>query len=562
MDESNNHRRSPKGTHRVAFILFLVFLLLYSLLPTKNFNYADDSLRWAYELTRSGNLINSHHLYLNVMRFFYRLFRDLGLPVDPARLLCLYSAFWGALGLAFLYMLLQRAGFGSEALLSTLLCAFTAGYWSYSIVGDVYLPSIALLVMGIYFTVGAVDSTAGTTVRTSATLAVGSFGLMLLHHQAMFVFVIGLLPAILMMTNTSVRRRTVLAVGIPSGVALMAAGAYGAAYLLGTRPGAREGFLRFCAGYVASFDARPDQKQLGVGTLLNTGAGEVRALVSTNVIFRNMDVALAVQQRYPTRAVYPFPFLVHSLPVWVAVAVGMASAVSVLLILFLFVRGLWSGLRDRGLVTLIFIPAMVQLLFFMWWEGISDEFCLWTLPLIAICVASGAATLRRTSRWLGTLCGLLAVSTFSGSIVLFWNPKYDVDLVNDSYARSLGPGDVLVGFEDIQSAHRIKLWAEDQGFEYVNIRDSAPKWSQREELQTLSLLDSAAREGSQIYVSPRLSFPPKNALAFMRYLNPKFDVGWASLLEGLKRRPSIHWLRPAVFLDHFFYSASGYKANP
>ena len=114
-------------------ILPALIFLVFALLPTQNFNYADDSLSWAYQLTQSGNLINSQHLYFNAMRWLYHLLHDAGLTISPARLLALYSAVWGAIGLAFLYRLLVRTGSGNLALWGTLFCAFTADYWSYSI---------------------------------------------------------------------------------------------------------------------------------------------------------------------------------------------------------------------------------------------------------------------------------------------------------------------------------------------------------------------------------------------------------------------------------------------
>lgn len=144
------HER-PVGINFVPLVVtFIVAFLLYALLPTKNFNYADDSLRWAYELTQRGNIINSHHLFLNAMRFLYQSLTGMGFNVSPVRLLAFYSAFWGATGLAFLNLLLQRAGYGQVALWASMICGVFAGYWSYSIVGDVYSPSIALMVVGLF----------------------------------------------------------------------------------------------------------------------------------------------------------------------------------------------------------------------------------------------------------------------------------------------------------------------------------------------------------------------------------------------------------------------------
>ena len=82
-DDRSGRRVTPSVFSQAA--IFVVALLVFALLPTQNFNYADDSLSWAYQLTQSGNLINSQHLYFNAMRWLYQLLHDAGLTIRPAR---------------------------------------------------------------------------------------------------------------------------------------------------------------------------------------------------------------------------------------------------------------------------------------------------------------------------------------------------------------------------------------------------------------------------------------------------------------------------------------------
>ena len=544
---------APRNKRReiaTSTIILVGSFALFAIFPSRNYNYADDSLRWAYELTQHENLINSHHLFLNAIRWIFQMYLVVDPSVNPAALLSIYAALLGATGLAFLHLLMRNAGFGSMALLGTLFCAFSAGYWSYSIVGDVYAPSFALMIIAIFCMYMGLKSVANRRVYAFAVGAVIAFTLMLLHHQALFIFVPGMVPAAFFMRQVSRTARWVVGIGVPALVAVVTLGIYAGVY--GSLPRRNKGFLRFCAGYVDSFSGRPDQKQLGIGTIVNTLAGETRALISTNVLFRNSSVAEAIQHRYPSRAIYPFPYLVQGLPVWIALVLGVLAAVAVIALAFMVISGLRSGLKERDLILLIFVPVIPQILFFAWWEGISDEFLLWTIPIISIIAARGALDKVHGIRWASAVAGCLAISTFGGSIFLYLNPRNDVDFVNDQYVMSLSSGDLLIGFEDIQSRHRIMLEAQKKHFDYVDIRWMAERWSSGEDARLNAAVSSTLRRGARIYVSPRLTFPPISELAAVRFVNPAFDAEREAILAKLRTFPGVRWPKPAVFLKGYF----------
>lgn len=160
-------------------------------------------------------------------------------------------------------------------------------------------------------------------------------------------------------------------------------------------------------------------------------------------------------------------------------------------------------------------------------------------------------------RWLKTVVATLLLSTLAGSISLYWNPQNDIDFVNDQYAQSLGKGDVLIGFEDIQSDFRMNLESDEQGFEYLNyfnVRDS------RQASQFETSLASAVRSRARIHVSPRLTYPPKSAVDFRQSTDPDFDSQRAALLATLRRIPGIDWLKPKVFLEGYFELGPGIPA--
>jgi hypothetical protein len=550
-DDRSGRRVTPSVFSQAA--IFVVALLVFALLPTQNFNYADDSLSWAYQLTQSGNLINSQHLYFNAMRWLYQLLHDAGLTISPARLLALYSAVWGAIGLAILYRLLVRTGFGNLALWGTLFCAFTADYWSYSIVGDVYMPQIGLMIMGLYFVYFGLTSENARNAWRYAIGATIAFLLMLAHHQAFILFVLGLLPAAFLMQKAVVRKwRVLFGVGVPAAVSALAFLLWTVVYF--SMPVEKNGLIRFGMGYVASFQDRPDQKHLGLGTMVNLASGETRALVTPNVIFRSAEVAQAIQHRYPCRGVYPYPYLVRDIPIPVAGLIGICALLATLLALYLFARGLWAGLKERDLVLLVFIPMIPQVVFFAWWEAISDEFAIWTLPLLAIIVARGAAEMTHPLRWMRTTVACLLLSTLLGSILLYWNPRNDIDWMNDQYVKSFGKDDFLIGFEEIQSGHRIALEMESQGFQFFNVGNFRAADA---DVEAEAALDSAVKKGLRIHVSPKFTYPPKSALAFIATFNPKFTSQRAAVLAKLRAMPDVDWVKPAVFEEQYFQLDEG-----
>jgi hypothetical protein len=196
-----------------------------------------------------------------------------------------------------------------------------------------------------------------------------------------------------------------------------------------------------------------------------------------------------------------------------------------------------------------------QVVFFAWWEAISDEFAIWTLPLLAIIVARGAAEMTHPLRWMRTTVACLLLSTLLGSILLYWNPRNDIDWMNDQYVKSFGKNDFLIGFEEIQSGHRIALEAESRGFQVFNVGNF--RAAADADVQTEAALDSAVKKGLRIHVSPKFTYPPKSALAFIATFNPKFASQRAAVLAKLRAMPDVDWVKPAVFEAQYFQLDEG-----
>ena len=225
----------------------------------------------AAQIARLGHLINSQHLYLDAMRWLYLHLHDAGLTISPVTLLALYSAVWGAIGLAILYRLLVRAGLGNLALSGALFSAFSADYWSYSIVGDVYIPLISLMIIGLYFIYLGITSENARSAWLNAIGATIAFLAMLAHHQAFILLVLGFVPAAFLMRQGVVRKwRVLFGVGVPAAVSVLAFLLWTVVYY-STPVKEQHGLVRFGMGYVASFQNHPDQKHLDLRPWLVSG---------------------------------------------------------------------------------------------------------------------------------------------------------------------------------------------------------------------------------------------------------------------------------------------------
>jgi hypothetical protein len=527
----------PEASRR-EFAIFALSFLLYGLWPSRNHNYADDALRFAVELTNEHGLIVSHHLYLNAMRVLWQSLDRARIPVDPARLLSLYAAFTGALALGFLSRLLRRLGLGAQAGASVLLCAASAGFWSYAIVGDVYVPALAFLIVGTDFAIAALQAEDRRTLVRAAGAAAAAYTLAVFHHQANAVYIAGIGIGILLTSTGSLRKRIGLAVAVPLISGVLSLALYAGAFAMFPEEH-RHGFLGFLSGYGSSYAPLPDMKRLSPGTMLNAGAGAIRALVSTNPLFRDARFVHAIQTRFPYRNVYPYSYLVRHIPLFAARCLILLAAISAAITAGLAVLGMVESSRRRSVALAIFPAMLMQALFFTWWEAISDEFWIWALPFIAIAAAAGAARGRGASRALRVAAAGVALTTLLGSIVPCSSEDNDLDAVNDRYLRAATPADLVIGFDEIQSDARTRLELRKQNFHYFNFVVRARTWSRLDSLALADEVSSALARGGRILVDPYVLHPPRSNLAHIALENPAFDarrLEWITRLQALDPR--------------------------
>ncbi len=527
-----------------ALAVFAGYFLLYAVLPSRNPNYADDSLDWAEQLTRTGGLINSHHLALNFWRVVWHGLRDgLGLAIGPWQMLSLWSAICGAAGLAALWLMLRRTFPPTLALGGVLTCGFSAGYWSYSIVGDVYVPAIAFMTIGTERFLAALHSPDSARSARAALLSGLALYVSVMHHQAHAVYVAMLAPASLLLRGITWNRRLAVACSGLLLAGLLALATYLGVYAARDKaPG--ESFGGFIAGYAGHFDTRPDQKALGVKALANAAAGQARALVTYNVVFRSKQATSAIQARFPYRNVYTYPYLVRNISVPSAVAIGLASALAGVLILGFVITGVVLAIRERDSAWLLLLVALPQAIFFMWWEGISDEFWLWTIPTLAVVAVTGARVLgRHAATAMGAIAMLLLLSTSLGSVRLYLDAGNDIDSVNDAYMKDLAPGDLLIGWDGIQSSARVHLLHRSDASGYFNIQARAGHWSIADSLEMEQAITRTQALNGRIWLGPYLRDMPASNMYFILAQNPSFEQTYSALLARLDRLDSTRVVR-------------------
>jgi hypothetical protein len=297
--------------------------------------------------------------------------------------------------------------------------------------------------------------------------------------------------------------------------------------------------------------------------LLNAASGCVRSVFPYYAAFRSEAVASAVQRRFPYRSVYHYPYLVGALSSGEVIVIALGVLVAALAGGPLLVRGALRTVRDRDFSLAILLAAIPQAAFFCWWLGLSDEFWIWSMPILAVLAARGAAGLpanaaagRGSAGWLLTACASgLAVATGLGAVQPLSDGSRDVDRTNQSYLSRLGPADLQVSIDEIQSTGRVGLAAQHQHFKSFNIFFRASRWTAGDLAALDADIAATLIAGGKVFVDPYVLHPPRSRVEWIkRTASPEFDAQRAEVIRRLQRvdPARIEWLPLVARVPGYF----------
>jgi len=153
-------RHYPKSTTthapaRLCFAVFLVALLLYLLIPTKEYYWDGIGFALTIENARLNipSLFQPNHLVYNLVGYF--AWRGLALLNVSARALYVLQALNAIIAAATVFLvwriLLAMTGSLRHATALAALFAFSATWWKFATDADAYIPSIFFLVLSFWF---------------------------------------------------------------------------------------------------------------------------------------------------------------------------------------------------------------------------------------------------------------------------------------------------------------------------------------------------------------------------------------------------------------------------
>jgi hypothetical protein len=496
------------GTGRLARTIALIAAgwgVLSVATVSNNFQYADDALPFVVRI-HEGQL-HPHHLILGVLGV---LNRWLGWN-EPSRFtatLWLVRGFVLLTSIAALVLCCALAWrwFGERRAVWWSAAALVAsyGFWAYSVVPDFYVPGLASVL-------AAVAMLEGFQERERLWWLVGAvvFGwIAALCHQS-YAAVLAVMVAVL-----AWERRWKAAAVAALGSAVLLLGSYVVAYY-----SQREyaGFWRFVLGHARYMQFTPYDR-LQPLTPLYAAVGAFRAWTFPEYFVRVDAVWEWVQQRWSMKLLLDERFLLRAIPPEWAALLGGAGIVGGAGAALLFGdavrkhgRRLWRRWAFRVLVGWALGMGVLAVL----WEPSSNEFWLWSCPVVAMLFGGVQARWLRRLRPL--VLGLLACATVP---VVWLNRCLENDLyaVNKRYRLGLQREDVVLtgDFQQVLALNRLfptaaqELWYE---LGRVSVRDAAL-------LQALERLATPGAQG-RLILDPLLCMPHRSESALRAKL-----VGW------------------------------------
>ena len=549
-----------KNQAYIQWAIFLSALLIYLSFPSNNDSYAEDELDFARKITRTDKLVSIHHLFLNVLSKVYFFIKDsIDDTINPLVVLKSSSVVLGAFGLLYLYKLSKFLNLDKLAIYAVLICGFSSGWWSYALAGDVYVPATALLIIGSYYYYLSVYSTKQLNANIWMSYAIVAFVLMIMQHQAYAVYVFGISLGMVFINSVALKQR-LLRVGVVfSLTALLSLLIYWLVYLHFSKFSDFHNFTRYIQGFAVEggqYDSDPELKMslLSIATYRNGFSGLVRAVFPYYILFWNDAAAHAIQNIFPQRNIYFYPYLVHGLSLAEVIAIMSSIVIAGFSGSWLLINGFYNIITRRDKTAVLVIALLPQAIFFLWWQGMSDEFWIWSLPILAIIIVKGLGKLKIYPYLLYATVAGMGISTFFGGILLFTDPYKDVDYANQSYIYQVKENDLVIAVDIIQSSARAALLMQKTNFEYINIM-GIHKWNESEYASLDGSINKALASGGKIYVDPYVVHPPISRVYLIKTTQtPDYEAVRQKIIERLQLVPTdrIIWADLVASTPGFF----------
>lgn len=470
-------RAPPDSPIRDAAACGGVFLILYLSTLSGNHVEAEDALQYVNDITsgESARMSSPYHIaYGWLGRATLAVASRLGYAGDPIVPLQIVNAVAGALGLALLWVLLRTVGPGSRlpALAACGLTGLSYGYWWYSVEVEVYLPSVALLILGLLLAHRAATE---PTMRAFALLG-------LVHALAVLAHITnvlsGLIAVVSMLAAWRARPggpivRWALCYAAPAVGVVLAAYAWVTAEIgLASR--------REVADWLAAYPSSGTWGDVTATSPIKALIGASRALVGGHPLFSFEVVQHGLARALPGKGLEEEVFLVQGMRTPQAVVLLLTGLVAVAALLLLIARWLRRPSPDpdaRVLAVQCLAWAVPYGLFFTWWEPVNSEFWIATwIPLtVLIALPLSRSVGNRPSigdrAVVGVLLSALLVSNLFGSVLPQHDPDGDYWRVRSSwYEEHARPSDLIVAghyiganYLDHYTPARVLLAPDDLG---------------------------------------------------------------------------------------------------
>lgn len=438
----------PRSGRLARFLLAAAIVApvaaLYVAFPAANYTDAKDSLSYALRIREGAPLLHANHLLYEPVNFLlHRLTVMLAGPVDPLRVMQLFSTVTAIPALLLVCRLAQRwSADPLPGLLAVGAVGLSFGVWCYAISPDGYLPPLFLALL----TLAMIDparlrrfgSTAPPSMRVVAAAALATAGAALLHQMYVFFGVIVGVAMALSPAFGDLRGRMgrFLLYGSLSGGIVLAA--YVVAFLA-VAP-LEASFLDWARGYAGDKLYWGDPPSLL--TPVRGVIGAVSTMLSMNGLFAFEPVADALMAQYAHKSLVEERFIAETAigPMRGAVVIAaMAAAVAAWLAM---AAGALSALRapDRAppafLSRLLLALTLVYAALVLAWEPMNREFWIHVYVFATLWCARTIDLRRVRAQAAGAiLCLSLFAANFLGAILPlssaqsdYWRMRHAEDL--------------------------------------------------------------------------------------------------------------------------------------